>query len=157
MSYVIFTIDFENNPLRMNVFLNHIAALPRGEMQGEIIPMLGCYKGQKEHSFICNAQDFDIHIRGTEFIKGQESILHVASGNKMEAYLEYLADGRTEQLGCMHQVPREEALQSEAYTYRPDMNCYWVAKQGNPDGSYAESVARYRMPATDEQLAVAAE
>lgn len=156
MSYVIFTIDFENNPHRMNIFQNYIAEEKRaGRMQGNCIPMLGKYKGQKEHCFIIGKDDYLRCISGTRYIEGQESILHVASGNKMEVHIEYLADGRTEGLGCMHSVCREEALQAEAYSHRPDLNRYWIAKPGNPDNSYRESVARFRVPATDEHMMAA--
>jgi hypothetical protein len=153
MSYVIFTIDFEHDPQRMNVFMNYIADCQReGTMQGNCLPMLGCYKGKRENSFIIDRDDYLRCISDTRFMAGQESILHVASGNKMEVHIEYLADGRVEFLGSMHQVCREEAEQAEAWTYRPDMKCYWIAKKGNPDNSYSESVARYRMPATDEHV-----
>jgi len=145
MSYVIFTIDFEHNPHRQNIFMNYLAERA-SEMVGNVIPMLGSYKGVAENSFICRKDDFDKHLRWSVFLSGQESILHVASGNKMEATLEYLADGSMVPLGCMHQVCKEEAMQAEAYSYRPDLDIYWIAKQGNPDNSYADSVAKYRAP-----------
>lgn len=159
MPTVIFTIDFEHNPHRMNVFMNYIADEQRaGRIKGNVIPMLGSYKGVQEHSFIIDRDDYLASISGTRFMAGQETVLHVADGNKMECDIEYLADGRIEHLGCLHQVCKEEAMQSDAWTFRPDMNCYWIAKHGNPDNSYRESVARYRFPATDEQIeAVAAE
>ena len=145
MDSVIFTIDFENNPLRMNVFMNRIAeAKAFGQLRGDILPMLGKYNGKAEHCFICTLEDFDNHIRGSEYIKRQESILLVASGNKMEVGLEYLATGRVVDLGCMHEVCPEEAAQAPAWSYRPDMGVYWIAKKGNPDDSYARSVKKYR-------------
>lgn len=152
MSYVIFSIDFENNPVQMNLFHNFLADC-RLDSVGEFVPMIGSYKGQKEHSFICRREDFDTYLRDTRWVEKQESILHVASGNKMEATLEYIdGSGRADEpLGCMHQVCREEAYASEAYTYSPSLNAYWIAKQGNPDGSYRRSIQQYRMPVTDEQ------
>lgn len=142
--YTLFTIDFENNPFRMNIFNNFIAE-KRSEMQGNVVPLIGCYKGQRENSFICRTDDFNDFIRDTAFMAGQESVIHVASGNKMESRLEYL-DGTTpgENLGCMHSVCREEALASEAWTHNPLTGDYWIAKQGNPDNSYRNSVAQYR-------------
>ena len=143
MPYVIFTIDFENNPHRMNIFMNFIAE-KAPDMAGNVLPMIGCYKGKREHSFICREDDFNEFIRNTAFMRGQESILIVASGNKMEAVLEYLSDGRIVGLGCMHEVCKEEAMQAEAWTYRPDLDVYWIAKEGNPDDSYERSVAEFR-------------
>lgn len=146
MEKVIFSIDFENNPHKLNIFMNRIAeAEAFGQLEGHILPMLGKYKGKTEHCFICRRDDFDKHIRGSEYIKGQESIMMVASGNKMEVRLEYL-DQRSPPvgLGCMHEVCREEAMQADAWTYRPDMDVFWIAKKGNPDDSYRKSVAKYR-------------
>lgn len=134
MSFVIFAIDFENNPLRMNVFKGYLAYLTmRKRLTGNVLQMVGSYKGTLEHCFICNVEDFEECFRGTVYIKGQESILHVASGNKMEARLEYLADGRIEALGSMHQVSKAEAMAEMSWMYRADMDAYWVARKGNPD------------------------
>lgn len=149
MSYVIFSIDNENNPMAMNVFMNHIAEVRRVFNTSNLTPCMGSYKGQKENAFIWHVSDFDRYLRGTAYIQNQESVLHVASGNKMEAYLEYLGSDigsgpYTEPAGQMHQVCKEEAMQSEAYTYRPDLNLYWVAKQGNPDGSFRRSKEEYQ-------------
>lgn len=144
MEKVIFSIDFENNPLRMNVFKNYYASIA-DQMQGNIVDMLGCYKGKREHCFICRLDDFDAYFRTSVYLRGQESIMLVASGNKMEVGLEYL-DGKRKSvdLGCMHEVCREEAMQADAWTYRPDMDVFWIAKKGNPDDSYRKSVAKYR-------------
>lgn len=136
--YTIFSIDFENNPLRLSIFK---AFLAECAMRGAVVPIIGSYKGQTEHSFLCRRDDFEAYIRGTAFMQGQESVLHVASGNKMETTLEYL-DGRpSEFLGCMQQVTYEEAMTHDSWSYRPDINIYWVAKPGNPD--------RVRAPRSD--------
>ena len=132
--YTLFTIDFEHNPLRMNVFNNFLRQCEKTS-DGNFVPIIGCYKGKLENAFICTQSDFNRFIRGTVYIVGQESVLHIASGNKQEAHLEYLADGRRESLGSMHQVTREEAMASDGWTYRPDLDIYWVAKKGNPDHS----------------------
>ena len=142
MSYVIFSIDNEDDPSSIYTFAARIGRVRNRAKTSNLIPCVGSYKGQKENAFMWSLKDFNDHIRGTIFVAQQESILHVASGNKMEAELEYLQpDAVTthEFIGCMHQVCKEEALVSDAYTYRPDLNMYWVAKHGNPDGSYRRS------------------
>lgn len=140
MSYVIFSIDNEDNPHSMQAFLDTIVDIQIEHNTSTMIPCVGSYKGKKEDAFMWSLRDFDDHIRGSVFVKHQESVLHVASGNKMEAELEYLSEqGFRIFLGCMHQVCKEEALASDAYTYRPELNMYWVAKHGNPDGSYRRS------------------
>lgn len=143
MSYVIFSIDNEDNPFAMHLFMDYIDMVRSRAKTSNLIPCVGSYNGQKENAFMWSLNDFNAHIRGSIFVTRQESILHVASGNKMEAELEYLQPDAAilthEFIGCMHQVCKEEALVSAAYTYRPDLNMYWVAKHGNPDGSYRRS------------------
>jgi len=140
MSYVIFSIDNEDNPFAMHLFMDYIDMVRSRAKTSNLIPCVGSYRGQKENALMWSLKDFNEHIRGTIFVAQQESILHVASGNKMEAELEYLQKPTFNFfIGCMHQVCKEEALASEAYTYRPDLNMYWVAKHGNPDGSYRRS------------------
>lgn len=65
-------------------------------------------------------------------VEGQESFLYVTSCNKQYATLRY-ADGRTEALGSLHSVTKEEAHASPAFTFDPLTNTYWVTKPGNPD------------------------
>lgn len=152
--FTIFTVDMEHNPLRMNVFMNHIAEVQKTSA-GNILPAIGKYEGKLEHCFMCRRDDFDRFFRGTEYLKGQESVLHVASGNKMEAHLEYLADGRRESIGCMHEVCAKEAPASPGFIFRPDLGQYWVAKEGNPDNSLRESVEKFR-PAMEAMYGMAA-
>jgi hypothetical protein len=135
--FTLFTIDFENNPQRMNVFINFLRQCEKTS-EGYFVAAIGCYRGKRENAFICKQSDFNRFIRGTVYMNGQESVLHVASGNKQEAHLEYLADGRRESLGSMHQVTMGEALASDGWTYRPDLDMYWVARPGNPDHSMGE-------------------
>jgi hypothetical protein len=132
---VIFSIDNENNPLILNQFQGFLAGL---ELVGGFANCIGIYKGQSEHSWIMDSQDFDAFVRGSHWIAGQESILHVASGNKMESRLEFLADGSKVALGSLHWVTQEEAIAAGDYTYRcPDdyfpNGAYYVARKGNPD------------------------
>lgn len=143
MSYALFSIDFENNPLKMNVFLNHIRALEAAGSHGHFVQAIGRYNGKAEHCFICTKTDFENHIRGSVFIAGQESVLWIASGNKAEAHLEYFetshAAGMLVGMGSMHQVSKEEAFASDGFTYRPDLGLYWVAKEGNNDKVYDQT------------------
>lgn len=139
--YAIFSIDGVDNPFNLNIFNNYIAQPCCASRVGIRV---GCYKGKKELSYVCSKHVFEEYIRDTIYIAEQESILWVASGNKQEAHLEYLADGRIEPLGCMHSVCREEAEQADAYTMDPKTGNFWIAKEGNNDGSYRRSCEQYR-------------
>lgn len=130
MQYTIFTIDREFDPLTRAQF---VGSFHGQEPKGDMRPILGCYNGTRERSWIVRRDDFDRIVRATHWILRQESVLHVAGGNKMECVLEYLADNRLEPLGCMHEVSEAEAMASPAWSYRPDLGIYWIARRGNPD------------------------
>lgn len=131
MPFVIFSIDKEDNPIFLSAFKSYIANC---DMDGDnCLPVIGCYKGQIERAFIINAKHFDKYVKPSGFVDNQESFLQVASGNKMEAVLLFPATGARVSLGSMHQVDEAEAKACEAWTYRPDMGVYWIAREGNPD------------------------
>lgn len=136
---VFFSIDNEANPIIRAAFVAHVSAL---SLAGGFLQCLGVYKGQSEFSFAMDSGDFDQYVKGSEWIKGQESVLHVASGNKQEAILEFLQSGEFVGIGCMKNVSREEAIAAGDYTFRfPDQffpdGAYFVAFDGNPD-SYVD-------------------
>ena len=133
MAHIIFSIDNQDNAFALNCFQNFISSI---DGASDIKHMIGCYQGKRENAWIWDSADFDKYLRGSIFVKHQESFLHIASGNKMEATLEFQETGHFEPLGCMHEVSEEEAKQADAWSYRPDMKTYWVAKQGNPDRIY---------------------
>lgn len=142
---VIFSIDSEANPLIKAAFVAHVSGLP---LQGGFVQCIGSYKGAREFAFMMDSGDFAEFVAGSEWIKGQESVLHVASGNKQEATLEFLQSGKMEGIGCMVNVSRDDAMAQDAWTYRfpdeffPD-GAYFIAREGNPD-SYqdADDMAR---------------
>ena len=130
MPFIIFSVDNEANPINRAAFVSYIANCDK---RGACVPVIGCYKGVREFSWIIHKDDFDKYVKNSGFVDNQESFLQVASGNKMETVLLFPASGERVPLGCMHQVDESEALASDAWTYRPDMGVYWIAKSGNPD------------------------
>lgn len=130
MKYVIFSIDEQDDDDEVAWFITWFRQV---STQGNLVPMLGCYEGSEERSFMCLYSSFNRHVRGSAWIEWQESILLVSECNKMYARLEYL-DGRDDVgLGSMHEVSEEEAKASDNWTYSPSRKIYWVAKKGNPD------------------------
>jgi hypothetical protein len=132
---VIFSIDYESNPMILNHFQNYLATL---SLKGAVARCIGVYKGQSEHSWVMDNTDFADHIAGSHWIENQESILRIATGNKMECYLEFLADKSRVTLGSMCQVDKSEAVESGDFTFRcPDsyfpLGAYYIARFGNPD------------------------
>jgi hypothetical protein len=95
-----------------------------------VVLAIGSYKGVMEQSFILLRDDFDLVVRGTDWIKDQESVLHVGDGYKGVVYgaLEYLETGTTEHIGVMREVSQTEAMLHDGWTYRPNLNKYFIAE-----------------------------
>jgi hypothetical protein len=136
---VIFSIDNGENPNTALLFESSFNNHPK--RSSNLTPAYGCYEGATEKSYVCNRKDFNEIVVAWGWVSNQKCVLGVTSCNKAYAQLEY-ANGDIEQFGCMHSVTEEEALSSTEYTYRPDLNCYWIAKTGNPDNSFRESKVR---------------
>ena len=129
MKYVIFSIDNQHDAFWRGV----LAGMFKGA-KGNLIPCVGSYAGETEFSWLCLREDFDNLIAGTDLIAEQESIMAISECNKQYARLEFL-DGERDNvgLGSLKSVGKEEAMQHSGWTYRPDINIYWVAVKGNPD------------------------
>jgi hypothetical protein len=88
----------------------------------------GCYKGQTEDSFIINAKDFR---KVAVWTQNQESILLLGPCNARDqrpAMLLY-QDGGQEFLGWLRSVPANQALSSDAWTYDPTQDAYFVCRR----------------------------
>jgi hypothetical protein len=96
-----------------------------GKLKGKIIPTIGCYEDQPEVSFICMEEDFYDHIFWSGYLDNQESFLYVAGDKHMTATIQdrnanVLKSGRMKGVGAL--VASEEA----SWTYRPDLNQYYI-------------------------------
>ena len=137
-AYVVFSIDRQNDPIFVNAFA---AAFAAAETKGRLVPLIGCYKGEREVSFIAYACDFWAVAYEGGWARGQESILFVTECNKQYATLLFLADGRTEALGSLKSVSKAEALAQDAWSYNPRTGNYFIAAKGNPDTVLERGVA----------------
>ena len=135
MNYVIFSIDDVHDLHTLAKFLHHMdvqRAMQR--MAGDMKICVGSYKGVLEQSFIMTEDDFGAFIEGSIFIDQQESVLLVEDGHKGKTYasLHYLSggvrDGEHVSLGVVKSVDKEVALEQDAWTYRPDLNTYWITE-----------------------------
>lgn len=146
MKYTIFSIDKQSSPIWVNAFVGWFRSF--GGV-GEIVPVIGCYKGETEVGFICHSDDFDKYVWGTLWVSQQESVMRVSECNKQYAKLEYGDFGidkelntapvnYMEGLGSLRCVTEEVAKAQDGWTYRPDLGQYWVAVEGNPDIVYQQ-------------------
>jgi hypothetical protein len=130
-NYVIFSIDNVQDVHALAQFSHHLdMKRAMQKLSGNVVLAIGSYKGVMEQSFILLRDDFDLVVRGTDWIKDQESVLHVEDGYKGVVYgaLEYLSTGTTEHIGVMREVSQTEAMLHDGWTYRPDLNKYFIAE-----------------------------
>ena len=135
MNYVIFSIDNVHEVHTLAKF-THTVDVHRvmQRMQGEMKICVGAYKGALETSFIMTERDFASFIEAGEYMQNQESVLLVEDGHKGEMYASLwylnrgLRDGEHVSLGLLKSVDKSVALVQDAWTYRPDLNIYWITE-----------------------------
>ena len=131
---VIFAIDDEK---KIKDLYRHFYTHP--DTTGTLIPCVGSYRGVQEASYICSADAFErVFLYDThgfnEFIRDQESFLYITQDNKQTATLHYKNGFDTKEfIGFMKSVDERTAKKQDAWTYRPDVDTYWIAVKDNPD------------------------
>lgn len=138
MTAVIFTPDNQGPyalALLRSLFIGH------PQRTGHLIPVIGAYNGKAEFGFIANYADFINIIMDGGFVGEQESVLTVTACNKQYATL-WFNDGQgkfftresgTKALGSLKQVSKTVALDNSAWTFRPDINAWFITAHDNPD------------------------
>jgi hypothetical protein len=130
-NYVIFSVDNVQDVRTLAQFSHHLdMKRAMQKTKDSVKTCIGSYKGVMEQSFIMSRDDFDLVVRGTKWVENQESILHVEDGHRGVVYgaLEYLADGTTEHIGVLREIDKREVMAYDAWTYRPDLNKYFIAE-----------------------------
>lgn len=125
--HIIFSIDDENNP---STRLDFETLLDNNNIGYK--RLTGCYEGLTEVSYIINAEDYQF-IYESGYIDFQESILWLTDKSdargRREAFLHYNETGELKHLGWFGQVSREEALKAHCWTYRKDLDAYFITKE----------------------------
>lgn len=129
MRYTIFSIDDEKSATLRQSF--EFMFKDDKRTVGNLIPLVGCYNGKQENSYICYTTDFQSFVKPMGFVANQESILRVSECNKKYTVLEYLDDRQTVSLGCMKSVTHREANFENDWTYRPDIDQYFITIHDN--------------------------
>lgn len=87
---------------------------------------MGSYQGIKEKSFMVDLDNVNLDFfKSMGKLFQQDSILFVNDLN--EATLIFMDNRDSISLGKMKQVNKEEALNSEAFTWIPDLDIYLLA------------------------------
>ena len=143
--YVIFAIDNDDNVHINAKFLRYVDERQvMGKMKGKMKLCIGSYKGKLERSYIMRWDDFMEHIAESGYVDKQESILILRDGyyGKVYATLKfnsaYNSDWPAEFtnvgyddlfLGEFKSIPAHQAQYEEAWTYRPDLDTYYVCEE----------------------------
>jgi len=143
--YVIFAIDNDDNVHTNAKFLRYVDEREvMGKTKGKMKLCIGSYKGKLERSYIMRWDDFMEHIAESGYVDKQESILILRDGyyGKVYATLKfnsaYNSDWPAEFpnvgyddlfLGEFKSIPAGEAQYEEAWTYRPDLDTYYVCEE----------------------------
>lgn len=151
--YVIFAIDNDADLHTNAKFLRHVdEQRAMMKMNGTMQLCIGSYKGKLERSYIMRWDDFMSHVADSGYIDQQESVLVLRDGayGKTYASLQFNADtvGDDElHLGVLKPVTAYNAMLEDAWTYRPDLDQYYVVEEiakpsdGPSDSKLAEMLA----------------
>ena len=131
MKYTIFSIDGEASSYVRQDF--EFMFKDDNRTIGSCVPLVGMYKGEHENSYVCLSEDFNSFVLPMGFVTNQESILRVSECNKKYTTLVMLEGGKQTHLGCMKSVTEAEAMKEDAWTYRPDLDQYFLAVRGTND------------------------
>ena len=138
--YVVFAIDNDGDLHTNAKFLRYIdERVAMQKMKGKMKLCIGSYLGQIERSYIVTFDDFMTHISHSGYVDQQESIMVLRDGyyGKVYASLKYSdigfpSDGLTDLfLGILKPVDKDEAMANDGWTYRPDINQYFVVEAIN--------------------------
>jgi len=143
--YVVFAIDNDGDLHTNAKFLRYVdERVAMQKMDGTMKLCIGSYKGKLERSYIMRWDDFMEHIAESGYVDKQESILILRDGyyGKVYATLKfnsaYNSDWPSEFpnvgyddlfLGEFKSIPAHEAQYEEAWTYRPDLDTYYVCEE----------------------------
>lgn len=129
-SFVVFSVYREERELFRNMKTHSLTIEHLQHLNISFKEAEGSYKGVKEESFVVNAK----HKEEIKYIcktANQESylLLQPHKHGLFKATLIYLADDSREFIGYLREAPQDIAKMQDAYTYRKDINKYWIVTE----------------------------
>jgi hypothetical protein len=102
-----------------------------GKLQGDFVLSFGMWKGVMEQSFLMCEEDFYQYVWDSDWVEDQEAFLIVEVGPKgnQSAYLLDSDRASAEYMGELKEVSFKEAAKHDGWTYRPDLNLYWIVEE----------------------------
>lgn len=128
LNKIIFSIDNDTDVHAVAKFMRHIdTARALNELKGSFIHCISCYDGMLESSYMMDERDYHHIVADTDYIKGQECIMHVPADTRQPCTLESCDKAYSFSIGPMRKVTPVEALQLPSWTYVIETNTYWTA------------------------------
>lgn len=127
---VIFSIDPKDMYETMKFYRHACDLKAGGKMLGKIIPCLSMYEGELEQSFLVKEADFFRHFFQSQYCMNQDTFMTVSTSGKHQ--IARIEDWYTEEVltkGRLEEVTMKKAFKSKGFTYRPDMNAYWILRE----------------------------
>lgn len=126
----IFSVDNVDELRSLRKFTKYIDQLKAmNKLQGDPKLCFGMYKGVMEQSFIMTLQDFLWYVRTTPWFQGQEAYMVVDEGHKGVMYASMVSKSdQWTPLGRLIEVTQQTAFEKSGWTYRPDMNTFWIVE-----------------------------
>lgn len=148
MRYTLFSIDNDNaeNVSKLHSLWND--RIKRGQLQGNLVQCVGKWRNEPEETSFCALSvDFNYMLRhfSRDFFHNQRAVLRVSENNNQEAVLDWLRRPMIqERLGVLRAVDRATAMRSEGWTYRPDLDQYWIIDVKSDDEQRKAAYEAYK-------------
>lgn len=143
MKYTLFSID-QQDPEGLTGFISEWKNFPA--LRGNLIPCHGKWEGIIEASFCSLSTDYDLMKESNaHFFQNQKAVLRISENNNQEAWIEYCGKFKTtSRLGVLRAVDRATAIKHDGWTYRPDLNQYWIIDLNDDFERRKAAYAAYR-------------
>lgn len=126
MNYVLFSIDNAHDTHTLAKFLRYFdTQVAMGKTKGYLIQCIGSYKGSLELSFICNRKDYVDYVVPFGAVNNQECVIEIQGEDCYSTDNDLIYPSY---MGVMRQVTKKKAMKSDGWTYRPDLNAYFITK-----------------------------
>lgn len=126
--YVVFSAYKSNKSRSENEHNDLMVSRELDELNIPWKPLKGKYEGVSEESFIVPFDEFDFICDIAERY-GQDNVLildETEAHGLRKAHLHWLKDGYKQFIGWLKSVSKERAMRSEAYSYCPRLDTYWI-------------------------------
>ena len=126
LNKVIFAIDNNTNTHTVAKFMRYLDTVrAMRKMNGTVTHCIGYWEGTLEPSYMMDQTDFDVHVKDSGFVDGQDCVLHVPGDTRQPCTI-VEPNGTQHSVGPMREVTASEAMKAAAWTYVQATGKYFV-------------------------------